>query len=565
MTDARAFFAPLLSQDIIREEELNPLVNKCNGDRLAVLQQIARAKPSRKELLGRLWGDSIGFSYVDMDKTLFQPQAVEKLPENMARKLKIIPIYQIGDVVTIAAASPEDAGTIRMVGDLIRAQVSPVFSFAEDILDAIEIQYKSKDQITALLARIAASPVYQAAGTVTEEQLRNVAGSEYMVEFTNHVLLLGVKERASDIHIDPQEDKIYVRFRVDGVLHDRLMVEKALLSPLISRLKIMANLDINEKRKPQDGRITLALAARSIDYRVSVLPTIYGEKIVIRVLGSASKSEIPDLPELNFSRTHLSDLKKLIGRPNGILFITGPTGSGKSTTLFSILKALNEPGVNIMTAEDPVEYRLPRLNQVHINPAVGMDFSAALRAFLRQDPDVILIGEIRDVETAQITVRVALTGHLVLASLHTNNALQAITRLIDMGVEPFLVAPAIVGALAQRLVRRICQSCKEPYTPSPEEIDKYFVWDKQTRVVYYRGAGCQDCNQTGYAGRLALHELIAVDGEVRGMIARNASLMEIEDRLAENGFRPMLHDGLKKVLMGQTTISEIERVVAEES
>jgi type IV pilus assembly protein PilB len=324
-------------------------------------------------------------------------------------------------------------------------------------------------------------------------------------------------------------------------------------------IKIMAGLDIGERRRPQDGRITLKLPDRALEFRASCVPTIYGEKIVLRLLGQNEFMAVPGLENLSFSKPILDGIRQIIHSPNGVFFVTGPTGSGKTTTLYAALKALNRKDKNIMTIEDPVEYRLPGVNQVQVNPLAGVTFAVALRAFLRQDPDVILVGEIRDLETATIASQAALTGHLVLTTMHTNNALQAVTRLIQIGVEPFLVAPSIIGVMAQRLVRRLCEHCKEKYELSRAEIEEFFIWDGQP-VFFHRAKGCERCNFTGFSGRIAIHELFIIDEATRQHIARNASILDIQKYARDAGFTTMRYDGFKKVLMGLTTVDEINQV-----
>ena len=556
------FLNKLVEEKLLTPQDSLELLKKHNGDLFALLQYLLNGKIAKKDYLGKLWGDSLGVSYVDLEKTLFQNQVIQKLPEVFAKKHHIIPLYELDGVATVATAYPLNFEMLDEAKKLMGCPISAIFAFPHEIIDAIDIQYLSGDALSKTIQKIADSALFKGTTQITTEQLKQLAGDQYMVDFSRNLLLLAVKERASDIHIDPQEDLVYIRFRIDGVLHDRLKIESSLLSPLVSRIKIMANIDITEKRKPQDGRIAISLTEKNIDFRLSTVPCIYGEKIVLRILGQVLKNDVPDLEELDFSKSNLKLIKKIIETPNGIFFVTGPTGSGKSTTLFSALKYLNKPEVNIMTAEDPVEYRLPRVTQVQVNAAIGFDFASALRAFLRQDPDIILIGEIRDLETAKIASQAALTGHLVIATMHTNNSFQAVTRLIEIGVEPFLVAPSIIGVMAQRLVRRICPSCKESYKLKPEEIEKYFIWDGETEVSFYRGKGCQACNNIGYSGRVAIHEIFVINNEIRDLISRGASILEIKESADKKGFDTMHYDGMKKVLMGLTTIEELERVTA---
>jgi len=552
----------LVSNHIIDPKSLQKLVGKYQGNHAEIRNYILGEKTVRKDILGKLWGDSIGVSYVNLDKTLFQSQVMKRLDEKFVRRNKMIPLYEIQGVITLAMAHPKDINVIDKAERLMGCPVSPVFSFPDEIVDAVDIQYQSSDGIDKILDQISNNPLFKKGGKITSQELEKFAGEQSVIAFSRSILLLGVKEGASDIHIDPQENIVHVRFRIDGMLHDRMQLEKMILAPLTSRLKIMASLDITEKRRPQDGRVNLNLNKKSIDFRMSTVPTIYGEKIVLRALGSIQKDEVLDLEDLGFSKTNLEFLKKIMTTPTGIFFVTGPTGSGKSTTLFSVLQALNKSDVNIMTIEDPVEYRLPRINQIQVNSAIGFDFASALRSFLRQDPDIILVGEIRDKETAKIASEAALTGHLVLATMHTNSALQAVIRLIEIGVEPYLISPSIIGTMAQRLIRRICKHCKESYKLSAEEIEKYFIWDKQTDVYFYRGKGCPECNNIGYSGRLAIQEISLINDEIRSLIGKRASALEIENAAKRGGLKKMHYDGMKKVLMGLTTIDEIERVTA---
>lgn len=559
------FLNLLISKKILEKVDTEKLLMKYNGDAYAVLKHLVGGQVARKNSLGSLWGDSLGFAYVDLTKTLFQQEAIKKLPEKFAKENKLIPIYEIGSAVTIAAVNPADTVIIKEAGRLMGIPASPVFSFEDDIEYAIEIFYKTAGNLDELLGKIADNALFKGTSKITEEQIKKLSGEQAVVEFTKGLVLLGVKERASDIHIEPGEDFVRIRFRIDGVLQERLKLDNSLLPPLASRFKIMATLDIVEKRRPQDGRITVPIHNRSIDIRLSSVPTIYGEKIVLRILGQAQVQDVPDIYNLWFSHRNLTNIKKIVENPNGVFFVTGPTGSGKTTTLYSILQYINRPGVNIMTIEDPVEYRLRGVNQIQVNHAINLDFSAGLRAFLRQDPDIILVGEVRDIETARIASQAALTGHLVLTTIHTNNALQAVTRLIDIGVEPFLVAPSIIGVMAQRLVRLICDACKEKYLLTREEADKYFITDGKIELFLYRGRGCDQCNNSGYYGRIAIHELFVINEELRGMIAQAASILEIQKYAHDHGFQPMRYDGMKKALRGLTTIDEIDRVtIAEE-
>jgi type IV pilus assembly protein PilB len=559
-----AFLKLLIAEKILDEPACKSLVENYKEDAFAILLHLVEAHPSTKNDLGRLWSDSLNLSYINLKTTLFQHHLVQEMPEDFARKNQIIPVYEFGDAVTAAMANPQAHFIIKEAEKLIGKPISPLFAFPDDIEDAIEIEYRAEDFLKDLSKKIVTDNILiEDISELTRDELQKAAGSQSIIEFVQGLMLLAVREGASDIHIEPGEEKVRVRFRIDGLLRERSKLDPSLLPPIVSRLKILGDLDITERRRPQDGRINLKLRSRNIDLRFSSIPTIFGEKIVLRILSLSQGSDIPDITELNFAKSTLEAVKRVLEVPHGIFFVTGPTGSGKTTTLFSMLKYLNKPGINISTIEDPIEYRLAGINQVQVNPSVDLDFSAALRSFLRQDPDVILVGEIRDMETAHIACQAALTGHLVLATMHTNNAVQAVTRLMDIGVQPFIVAPSLIGVMCQRLVRKICSHCKEQYTASPEEVKKLFTWEGKD-VFFYRGRGCGYCNNTGYSGRLAIHEIIFLDNEIRSLIAQAASVPEIQESARKTGFHTMRYDGIKKMLRGLTTMEEVDRVTVAE-
>jgi type IV pilus assembly protein PilB len=554
-----SFLTSVVARGLVTPTELDRLLAQRHGDAAAVLMDLAVRPQVDRTVLGQLWGDSIGCAFVDLNKTLIQAAALRRVPAAVAAMQRVVPLYQFGDRLTVAAVDPTNRTLLQEVSRAAGVPVSAVFTFGEDIDAAIQIHYQSQSSLGEMVAKLPA--LFRTNGTVTDDQLKRASGEQGMVEFVKGLLLLAVKERATDIHIDPAETEVRIRFRVDGVLHDRFTLDVGLLPQLTSRLKVLAGMNIAEKRRPQDGRISFKLGSRSVELRASVVPAIYGEKTVLRVLTQAQFKGVPELDDLELSAAHKDTVLDVAGTPNGVFFVTGPTGSGKTTTLFSVLRHLNHAGRNIMTIEDPVEYRLAGVNQIQVNHAIDLDFSTALRSFLRQDPDVILVGEIRDSETAKIAAQAALTGHLVLATMHTNNALQAVTRLVEIGVEPFLVAPSIIGVMAQRLVRKVCEHCKAPYPAPPEILERLFDWDGHTEVTFYRGEGCEDCNHTGFLGRIAIHEVFIINDEMRGLIARNASILDVQDCAHRHGFRTMHYDGVKKALRGLTTIDEIELAV----
>ena len=396
------------------------------------------------------------------------------------------------------------------------------------------------------------------------DKLKELVDEAPIVRVVNLIISQAINDKASDIHIEPEIRTVKVRYRVDGVLHDVMSPPKHIQAPMVSRIKIMSNMDIAERRIPQDGKIHLRHDGREFDLRVSTVPTIHGEKVVMRILDKGSV--MLGLNKLGFSEVNQRMFEDVIDKPYGMILVTGPTGSGKSTTLYSCLNKLNTGTTNIMTIEDPVEYQLPGVNQVQVNPKANLTFASALRAFLRQDPDIIMVGEIRDQETAQIAVEAALTGHLVLSTLHTNDASGAVSRLVDMGVEPFLVASSVVGVLGQRLARTICPNCKEPYEPSPEAIKRFGLsMFSDADLNFYRGRGCDNCKMTGYRGRTGIHEILTMTDRVRSLILNRCSTAEIKQAAMEEGMRTMQDDGLQKVLSGVTSMEECLRVVYVES
>jgi type IV pilus assembly protein PilB len=555
------FLDLIVEKGFLTEEDRKNLEEKTENDHFRLLLYLKEGGVAPKTVLGRLWGDSLGYAYVDLVKTFFQQEAVSLIPREYAVKYNVIPIYKFGNAVTVATSKPQNSDLIKSLSMVAKIDISPVFSFPGDIEDAVKIQYQSKESIDELISRVSENSLFKATSKITEEQLKKISGDKAVVNFTDAIILLGIKERATDIHIDPAEELVNVRFRIDGVLQVRLKLDSLLLRPFLSRLKIMAGLDITERRRPQDGRINLKLKNRSIDIRFASVPSLHGEKITLRLLGQLAVRDIPGLDDLGFSYSTYKAIQTVSSSPNGIFLVTGPTGSGKTTTLFSVLKRINNEGINILTVEDPVEYMIDGVNQVQVNSALDLGFAKALRSFLRQDPDVILVGEIRDYETAAIASQAALTGHLVLATLHSNNAVQATTRLIDIGVKPFIVSPALLGVMSQRLVRQICENCKTPYKLTDSEADELFIRESNEDVFFYRGKGCSLCNFTGYSGRTAVHEIFTVDNEIRDIISSGGSVVEIEEAAYKKGFRDMFHDGIKKVLRGITTIEEVERVM----
>ncbi len=536
-------------------EELHSLV-ETHGVTLDLLDAIIDKQLVSREQACRCWADTLGVAYVDPFASIITEEATLSIPAEVAKKAVVLGLYVVDGVLTVAMATPKDAELVKRVGLIAKMPVSPVFALRREIADSIHIQYSSEKNLEDYLHELERSNTFD--HDMAAERLAALADSESVIRVLDEIIHFALRERATDIHIEAQETQSRIRFRVDGRLRHVLTFSRKLHRAVISRLKIVANLNISESRFPQDGRFSLQLGASKANFRLSCIPAQYGEKAVIRILAMGGKKSLVTLDKMMMSQTILHPFRRLINSPNGIIFVTGPTGSGKTTTLYSALHEINSPDVNISTIEDPIEIQLDGINQSQVNAHIDLNFSTLLRSLLRQDPDVILIGEIRDLETAKIATEAALTGHIVFATLHTNSAPQALVRMREIGVEHYMLAPSVIGVLAQRLAARICENCKEPYYPSPEVLSKYFLDEGLSEVPFYRGRGCNVCRGTGYKGRIAFHELLVVTEEVRAMISEMRSVRDIISAAQKVGYRPLRYDGLKKVLLGLTTIEEVE-------
>jgi type IV pilus assembly protein PilB len=495
----------------------------------------------------------------DMDVNL-----ARVLPENIAKRFCVVVVGEEDDKVIVAMADPLNVIDIDTISLKIRRRIKVVISSESRINRAIETVYHGSDIEEQHLRDLiefeieterANKDEFDGSESVSEEE----ATKAPVVRFVDLLLSHAVKSRASDIHIEPQEDTMVIRLRIDGVLHEVVPPPKSMQAAVVTRIKILSEMDIAERRLPQDGRFKIKASGRTIDVRVSVIPVIYGEKAVLRILDSSAVDL--DLNKLGFGEGLLDEFKMILSQPNGIIIVTGPTGSGKSTTLYSVLNYLKDPTKNITTVEDPVEYRLDGINQIQIKPEIHLDFAKSLRAILRQDPDIVLIGEIRDKETVDIAVKASLTGHLVLSTFHTNDAPSAVSRLVYMGVEPFLLASTLKLVLAQRLVRRICESCKEPVELNKEVLGRLGL-DVATakNAVFYAGKGCKTCGGTGYMGRLPIFEFLIMDNDVRDTLFRNGNEAEIRQIVREKGYTGLLESGVSKMIEGLTTAEEVLRV-----
>jgi type IV pilus assembly protein PilB len=488
------------------------------------------------------------------------PKTCALLPVEYLKAKQVLPIPKTRGGIQLALADPADIFLIDDVKRHLEGRLQLVVSPPEDILKVVEdLSSDPTEQVDEIIKGITEDAV-EVVDEKDEEaaDLETLAGKGPVIRYVNFLISAAVKEGASDIHIEPGERRLRVRCRIDGVLFDQQAPPGKMHAAIISRLKIMANLDIAERRLPQDGRIRATVHGQTVDFRVSTLPVVHGEKCVIRILDARSTQV--GMEKLGFQPDTLETFRHQILQPHGIVLVTGPTGSGKSTTLYSCLRIMDGDRLNISTVEDPVEYELDFCNQVHVHDSIGMTFSAALRALLRQDPDVIMLGEIRDAETAGIAIQAALTGHLVLSTLHTNDAPSSVTRLCNIGVEPFLISAAVNAILAQRLVRRICSDCKEQITTPTEEVAKYLERYGADPAHLYQGAGCEKCRQTGYKGRVGIYELLVVSEELRDLVTRGPTLNELRAAAKASGMRTLREDGLLKVAAGLTTLEELMRV-----
>lgn len=482
----------------------------------------------------------LGIPHVSLFRYPFQFELVKLVPIQFARKHIIIPLSKENNILTVAMHDPMDYYAIDDMEMYTGFSIKPVIAAKADILEAITAVYKEAES----------------------GETRNDAAAEAApaIRIVEQLIAAGVQLKASDIHMDPYENEVQVRYRIDGDLRRERTLPKSIQAAVVARVKILANMNITETRLPQDGRIKLKMESTHVDLRISVLPTVFGEKVVIRILDLSNV--VKGLDELDFSEENYQKYSHLIEQPSGLILFTGPTGSGKSSGLYASINHLNREQYNIITVEDPVEFELQGVNQMQVNSNIGLTFATGLRSILRQDPNIIMVGEIRDSETAEIAVRASLTGHLVFSTLHTNNAIASIPRLMDMKIEPYLVVSSVSGVVSQRLVKRICRDCKEAYSPTAVEAELLGRHDLDSETLY-RGKGCNSCKQTGYKGRMAVHELLVVDDKIRDLLIKNRSVDEIKEAAIENGMKMLIDDGLEKALQGMTTVEEVLRITVD--
>jgi type IV pilus assembly protein PilB len=508
------------------------------------------------EALAEQWGMQV----INLPETTIQPKVLEMVPETMASVYKIMPVSVKNDVLTVAMADPQNLAALDDLRNFLGVEVRGAISTEAHIQAALERYYAGRQEsIEDVIGELEDDEdLNQQSRGYNLSDVEEMADAAPIRKLLNMVLLLAIKDQASDIHFEPFEDEFKIRVKADGMLYEMVPPPRHLANAIITRIKVMSNLDIAERRLPQDGRIELTVAGHSVDLRVSVLPTLFGESVVMRVLDRTVVQL--DLNKIGMAPNILGKFRTILHRPNGIVLVTGPTGSGKTTTLYSALNELNDITVKIITTEDPIEYEIDGLLQVPINHDLGVTFAAALRAILRHDPDTVLVGEIRDKETAEIAIQAALTGHLVFSTLHTNDAPSAITRLRDMGVQPFLITATVEAILAQRLVRRICVECRTQFEPSDELLMELQLPLAQARKYkFYYGRGCQRCNNTGYKGRCGIYELLDVTDDIRDLVGENASVDDIRNLGRSQGMTTLRESGLKLIFDGMTTIDEVVR------
>jgi len=562
----------LLKAGLISSEQLKEALAQQKITKEKIGETLVRLGYIKVEEILPVLAEHIGVSSVRIDINEIDPEVINMLPEDLLRKYHVFPLKKTANKLTLAMADPMNVFVIDEVQLRTKSVIKPVFALKKEIEKAIDEVYSGGSMANAVGTETASLldelegfedvdlEIVDSGMEDLEDQLDS--DSAPVVKAVNAIVASAIRMGASDIHIEPYDKHVRVRCRVDGVLMELKKLPKKVIGALVSRVKIMSDLDIAEKRLPQDGRFRTVMAGKQIDFRVSSLPTVHGEKVVMRILDQSNLQL--DMEMLGFETDELEKFHKALSSPYGMVLVTGPTGSGKSTTLYSALSKLNEPDVNISTAEDPVEFQLDGINQVHCKAEIGLNFAAALKSFLRQDPDIIMVGEIRDKETAEISIKAALTGHLVLSTLHTNDAPGTVQRLTNMGIEPFMISASVLLIEAQRLGRRICKSCKEPI-----EADKGMLsalnldYEEYKDTIFYKGKGCPKCNGTGYKGRVGFYEIMFIDEEIRDLIAENANSEILRKAAIKNGMKTLRMQALSKAEQGITTLEEVLRVTIE--
>ena len=554
----------LVSQGRIDPEQMAELLRLQKGSAKPFGQVLVEHEVLTMEELNLILGEQLGIPHLWLRKGLVDPRIVHLLPKEKAIQYQVIPMFCVNGLLTLAAADIYSPFIFKEVSRITNMEIQPVLCRSADILDAINECYREEVNIDEVMTRMDVSGIEIVKANQERDitEIAEMAEGSPVISLTNMILLKAIRDRASDIHLEPQPRKFQVRIRIDGLLYE-LMAPKIEMHPaVVSRLKVMANLDISERRIPQDGRIQVLVDEGVVDLRFSSMPTIHGEKVVLRILDQ--RQAILDLNQLGFDAPVLALFKLLLKRPHGLILVCGPTGSGKTTTLYSAVTLLNTMEKNIITIEDPVEYQLKGINQNQVKEAIGLNFAKFLKHALRQDPDIIMVGEIRDRETAEIAIQASLTGHIVLSTLHTNDSASAVTRLLEMGIEPYLISSALLAVLAQRLVRTICPKCKTTHY-APQSVLKDLGLDESKKIPLAKGRGCSECYDSGFKGRTGIHEIIAMDDGLRELILTNPTIDVIQRHLRERGHKTLRDAGYAKVIAGITTIEEITRATTLET
>ena len=563
----KSFLSKLVTNKVLSEAEAEQLELNSLHQSSPIYDYLLQQGSVKKEDVLKIQAEFLKVPYIDISNTSANPQALTFVSESVARRYRIIP-YEYDaktNVISIASADPLNISLLDFLERKSGKRVVFALAYSDDIEKAINSVYTKglSPEVKEALEEVGKNIANQT-DKISETAIIKEAP---IAKIVDTVLEFAVKGRASDIHIEPDSEKTRIRYRIDGILQEKLTLPRSIHESLVSRIKILSQMKIDERRIPQDGRFSFKVGEQEVDLRVSTLPTVHGEKIVMRLLKKTGG--LPALAELGLRGVQYQDLETAIARPYGIVLVTGPTGSGKTTTLYSVLTKLNRPSVNIVTLEDPVEYQIQGINQVQVNPQAGLTFATGLRSFLRQDPNIILVGEIRDTETTQLAIQAALTGHLVFSTLHTNDASTAIPRLIDLGAEPFLISSVLNSSLAQRITRKICENCKEYYSPSPEIVENIkqvlgpvlpAKYGRGEPMQIARGKGCQECNFSGYLGRIAIFEVLKITPAINKLILKASSAKDIEEQAKLEGLITMKQDGYLKVLECVTTIEEVLRV-----
>ncbi|MFH1187177.1 MAG: ATPase, T2SS/T4P/T4SS family [Candidatus Levyibacteriota bacterium] len=557
----------LLNQHLITPEQYRDVKVKSASQAVSDVRILEQMNIIKEEQLAEAKALQMGIPFISLENTSFSPQALGFVPRAVVERFQLIPFAydEKSKTISVAMSNPVDLEAISFVQQKTGLGIKAFAASPADVIKAIQLQYR-QEIVGQVGEALKETEDFDKIRTIDSVEIGRLIKEAPIAKIVSTILEYAVTSRASDVHIEPQEDRVRVRYRIDGILYDRLSLPKSVQDAVISRIKILSEMKIDEHRSPQDGRFNFKVDNKEVDLRISVLPTVFGEKIVMRLLRKSGG--LPSLNELGLTGNTLKNLETSILRPHGIIIVCGPTGSGKTTTLYSVLTKLNTTRVNLMTLEDPVEYQIPGINQVQINPAVGLTFATGLRSFLRQDPNIILVGEIRDEETTDLAIQAALTGHLVFSTLHTSSAAGALPRLIDLGAETFLLASTMTAILAQRIVRKICEHCKISYNPQPqilEEMKKVIgnLIQNKEPLKLYKGKGCNECGSTGYIGRVGIFETLPVSDKIAALVLQNADSNSIEKQGIAEGMITMKQDGYLKALQGLTTIEEVIRVAQE--